>query len=68
VAPFEFLRLPYSALLGYVFFGEPTDVWTWMGAAIIAGSSLYVAHREARLARLGTAAASGGRPWPVPQK
>jgi drug/metabolite transporter (DMT)-like permease len=39
-------------LIGFVWFGEVTDVWTWVGAAIIAGSSVYVAYREARLARL----------------
>jgi drug/metabolite transporter (DMT)-like permease len=51
-APFEFARLPFAALIGFVWFGEVTDVWTWVGAAIIAGSSVYVAYREARLARL----------------
>jgi hypothetical protein len=40
-------------------FGEVTDVWTWLGAAIIAGSSVYVAYREARLAKL--ARRGGGR-------
>ena len=43
---------PFAALIGFVWFGEVTDVWTWVGAAIIAGSSVYVAYREARLARL----------------
>ena len=52
-APFEFLRLPFAALVGFAWFGEITDLWTWVGAAIIAGSSIYVAHREARLARRG---------------
>jgi drug/metabolite transporter (DMT)-like permease len=56
VAPFEFMRLPYAALLGWIFFGETTDAWTWVGAAIIAGSSAYVAHREAKLARAATIA------------
>jgi drug/metabolite transporter (DMT)-like permease len=51
-APFEFARLPFAALIGFLWFGELTDVWTWAGAAIIAGSSVYVAHREARVARL----------------
>ena len=51
-APFEFARLPFAALIGFVWFGEVTDLWTWVGAAIIAGSSVYVAYREARLARL----------------
>src|SRR5207253_10596822 len=51
-APFEFARLPFAALIGFLWFGEVTDLWTWAGAAIIAGSSVYVAYREARLARL----------------
>ena len=51
-APFEFARLPFAALIGFLWFGEVTDLWTWIGAAIIAGSSVYVAYREARLARL----------------
>jgi drug/metabolite transporter (DMT)-like permease len=52
-APYEFVRLPFAALIGFFWFGEVTDLWTWVGAAIIALSSIYVAHREARLARLG---------------
>jgi drug/metabolite transporter (DMT)-like permease len=67
VAPFEFMRLPYAAFLGWAFFGETTDIWTWTGAAIIAASSMYVAHREAQLARLAPQRVSGGRPAPVPQ-
>ena len=50
-APFEFARLPFAALIGFLWFGEITDLWTWVGAAIIAGSAVYVAHREALLAR-----------------
>lgn len=47
--PFDYLRLPQVAFLGWMLFGEPTDIYTWVGAAIIAMSSLYVAHREAKL-------------------
>ena len=50
--PFEFLRLPFAAILGYAIFAEVTDLWTWVGALVIASSSIYVAHREAKLARL----------------
>jgi drug/metabolite transporter (DMT)-like permease len=52
-APFDFAKLPLAALLGFLWFGEVTDRWTWIGAAIIAGSSIYVVHRESRLARRG---------------
>jgi len=54
-APYEFVRLPYAALIGYLLFGEVSDGWTCVGAAIIAGAAIYVAHREAKLARLGRA-------------
>src|SRR5882762_11235769 len=57
-APYEFVRLPYAALIGYLLFGEVSDGWTWVGAAIIAGAAIYVAHREARLARSGRAVAA----------
>ena len=60
-APFEFARLPFAALIGFLCFGEVTDVWTWVGAAIIAVSSIYVAYREARLARLGRRGERSGR-------
>ncbi len=56
-APFEFLRMPFAAFLAYLVFGEVTDAWTWTGAAVIAGASIYVAHREAQLARRARAAA-----------
>lgn len=47
--PFDYLRLPQVAFLGWMLFGEPTDLYTWIGAAIIAASSVYVAHREAKV-------------------
>jgi len=28
IAPFEFLRLPYAAFLGFAIFGEQPDAWT----------------------------------------
>jgi drug/metabolite transporter (DMT)-like permease len=59
-APYEFVRLPYAALIGYLLFGEITDAWTWAGAAIIIGASMYVAYREAHVAR-------HGRDDPAPQ-
>jgi drug/metabolite transporter (DMT)-like permease len=57
-APYEFVRLPYAALIGYLLFGEVSDGWTWVGAAIIAGAVIYVAHREAQQARIGRAMAA----------
>jgi len=47
--PFDYLRLPQVAFLGWILFGEPTDIYTWIGAGVIAVSSVYVAHREAKV-------------------
>jgi drug/metabolite transporter (DMT)-like permease len=52
VLPFDFSRLIFAAILGYLFFAESPDIWTWLGAAIIFSAALYTAHRESRQARL----------------
>jgi drug/metabolite transporter (DMT)-like permease len=51
VLPFDYARLPFAAVIAYLAFAERPDGWTWAGAAIIAGSTIYIAHRESRLAR-----------------
>jgi S-adenosylmethionine uptake transporter len=53
VMPLNFLQLPFVALFGLVLFGEVSDMWTWSGAAVIFGSSYYIARRETRGARPG---------------
>lgn len=52
VLPFDFSRLIFAAILGFIFFAESPDIWTWAGAAIIFSAALYTAHRESRQARL----------------
>jgi drug/metabolite transporter (DMT)-like permease len=51
VAPFEYLRLPFAVLVGWLIWGQMPEIWTYVGAAIVIGSALYIAHREAQLAR-----------------
>lgn len=51
VLPFDFSRLIFAAMMGYLFFAEVPDLWTWVGAAIIFSATLYTAHRESRGAR-----------------
>ena len=34
VMPFDFLRLPFTAGLGWLLFAEVMDVWTWIGAGV----------------------------------
>jgi len=45
--PIGFLSLIYNALLGYFLFFQKPDVWTFVGAAVIFSSALYISHREA---------------------
>ena len=48
---FDYTRLPFVALIAWILFGEVADIWTWVGAGVIAGSSIYIAHRESVVAR-----------------
>ena len=61
----DFARLPFAVLFGFVLFGELIDLWTWVGAAVIFGASLYNARRERKVRRVLPAeepcAAAGNR-------
>jgi drug/metabolite transporter (DMT)-like permease len=52
VAPFMYSTLIWATMSGYVFFDDLPDIWTLVGAAIIAGSGIYIAVQE-RLQREG---------------
>jgi len=47
VLPFDFARLLFTALVGFLAFGEMPDLWTWVGGAVIVAATVYIAHREA---------------------
>ncbi len=49
VGPFDYGQLIGAGVLGFLWYGETTDLWSWLGAAIIVASGLYVARREAQL-------------------
>jgi S-adenosylmethionine uptake transporter len=46
VAPMQYSQLLWAAIFGYAFFSEFPDFWTWVGAAIIIASGLYIVLRE----------------------
>ncbi len=46
VAPFSYSSLIWATLLGYVIWQDWPDFYTWIGAAIIVSSGLYIFHRE----------------------
>lgn len=53
IAPLNYGQLIGTVILGYVFFAEFPDRWTWLGATVIIGSGLYIFYRERRLPRTG---------------
>jgi drug/metabolite transporter (DMT)-like permease len=51
VVPYEFLRLPFAALVAYLWFAEVPSLWTWTGGALIFAATAYITHREAQVVR-----------------
>jgi len=54
VMPFDYLRIVYSFVIGFVWFAEVPGFWSFAGAAVIIASSLYLLRTQ------GTKAAPGG--------
>ena len=46
VAPFDYLRLPFTAVMAFLFFGEVPEIWTWIGAAILIASTWRLMRTE----------------------
>jgi drug/metabolite transporter (DMT)-like permease len=57
VLPFDFSRLVFVSILGFLFFGERPDLWTWVGGGVLVAAAAYIAHREAVAGRQVLAAA-----------
>jgi drug/metabolite transporter (DMT)-like permease len=49
VAPFDYTALIWATALGWLFWGETPDVLTFVGAAIITASGLFVIFRESKV-------------------
>ena len=45
--PIGFLSLLWNTLLGFFLFAQQPDAWTFVGAAVIFASAMYISHREA---------------------
>ena len=50
-APIDYSRLVFAGIMGFLLFAELPDRYTLVGAAIIVGSTLYIAYRETYLSR-----------------
>jgi drug/metabolite transporter (DMT)-like permease len=48
VVPFDFLRIPLIALVGWLFYSEPLDVFVFLGAALIIAGVVWNLRAESR--------------------
>jgi len=57
VVPLDFLRIPLIALVGWMFYGEPLDMFVFLGAGLIICGVLWNLRAESRRSRMPVAAA-----------
>ncbi|WNJ99434.1 DMT family transporter [Thalassospiraceae bacterium LMO-JJ14] len=46
VMPFDFVRLVWVSISGYILFGEIADIYVWSGGVLIFASTAYITIRE----------------------
>ena len=46
LAPFGYFEIVTNVILGYYYFGDFPDYWTWIGLSIIICSGVYISFRE----------------------
>lgn len=49
--PLDFTKMIWAAVIGFLFFGQVPDLWTWVGGTVIFTSATYISYREHQLAR-----------------
>ncbi len=64
LAPVHYSLIIWGTFYGWLIFGHLPDRWTWLGAAIIVATGLYIMHREWMLARAAGRAAGPASPPP----
>jgi len=48
IESFNYLRLVWAAIIGYLAFGEISELTTWIGAAVIVGATTFIFRSEAK--------------------
>jgi drug/metabolite transporter (DMT)-like permease len=46
LAPFSYFEILTNVIIGYYFFSDFPDIWTWVGLLIIINSGIYISIRE----------------------
>ena len=54
LAPVHYTLIIWSTFYGFYIFGDFPDMWTWIGAIIIALSGIYTVYREHLLSKQKT--------------
>ena len=54
--PFDFVRLIWVSITGYLFFAEVPDIFVWLGGALIFSSTAYITIREHKIKSQATKA------------
>jgi drug/metabolite transporter (DMT)-like permease len=49
--PIDFTKLIWASIIGFLFFGQTPDMWTWIGGSVIFASATYLSYREHQIAR-----------------
>lgn len=62
VVPIDFLRLPLIAVIGMVLYGEPLELSTLLGAAVIFSGTYYSIRRESRASSRHTSTTPSTKP------
>ena len=44
--PFQYLKLIWASIIGYLIFFEKPDFWTWIGGTIVFLAVIYITYRE----------------------
>lgn len=52
LAPYFYTAIVWAVILGWAIFGEVPDIFTFIGAGLIAAAGLYIWHRERRIAKI----------------
>lgn len=46
LAPFAYFEIISATIIGYLFFGDFPDLWTWVGIAVIVSCGIFISYRE----------------------
>lgn len=49
--PIDFTKLIWASIIGFLFFGQTPDMWTWVGGTVIFASATYLSYREHQISR-----------------